>query len=345
MSATNRPTRLTEKLAVAWAPATWNDVTVLVAVSSGADSVALARALHQTRIKGEGRLILAHFNHRLRGAESDGDQAFVEDLGRELGIRVVVGAREEDGEKRRGGDQGTASEESLRELRYAFLAQSADTCGARYVATAHTRDDQVETVLLNVLRGTGLGGLAGMPRTRQLTAAATLIRPLLDVSRDEVIAYLGSLGQSFREDATNGLTTYSRNRIRHELLPLLEREYNPNVRNALLRLSQLAGEADEETDRSAAALASQVIRPLPDGLEVPSEPLRKLSDFLARSLLRSAWRWQGWPEQQMGLDQWNELLSIARLIGGPSEIWIRHRTFPGGIRAETKCGVLRLTRS
>ena len=345
MSATNRPTSLTEKLAVAWAPAVWNDVTVLAAVSGGADSVALARALHQRRIRGEGRLILAHLNHRLRGAESDGDQAFVEDLGRELGLEVVVGARDGVGEKGRGGDESAASEESLRELRYAFLAQSADKCGARYVATAHTRDDQVETVLLNVLRGTGLGGLAGMPRTRPLTAAATLMRPLLDVSRDEVLAYLDSLGQTFREDVTNRLTNYSRNRIRHELLPLLEREYNSNVRDALLRLSHLAGEADEEIDRSAAGLASQVIRPLPGGLEVPTEPLGRLSDFMARSLLRSAWRWQGWPEQQMGLDQWNELLLIARSIGGPSEIWIRHRTFPGGIRAETKGGVLRLTRS
>lgn len=344
MSATNRLTHLTEKLAVAWAPEMWNDVTVLVAVSGGADSVALVRALHQLRIKGDGRLMLAHFNHRLRGAESDEDQAFVEDLGQELGLEVMLGAREGAGERRRGGDESTASEESLRELRYAFLAQAADKSGARYAATAHTRDDQVETVLLNVLRGTGLGGLAGMPSTRLLTAAATLIRPLLDVSRDEVLAYLDSLGQTFREDSTNKLTNYSRNRIRHELLPLLEREYNPNIRDALLRLSHLAGEADEEIDRSAAGLASQIIRPLPDGLEVPSEPLRKLSDFMARSLLRSAWRWQGWPEQQMGLDQWNELLLIARSIGGPSEIWIRHRTFPGGIRAETKSGVLRLTR-
>ena len=345
MSATIRPTRLTEKLAVAWAPEMWNDVTVLVAVSGGADSVALVRALHQLRIKGDGWLVLAHFNHRLRGAESDEDQALVEDLGRELGFEVMVGAREGAEERRTGGDESAASEESLRELRYAFLARSADKCGARYVATAHTRDDQVETVLLNVLRGTGLGGLAGMPRTRLLTAAATLIRPLLDVTRDEVLAYLGSLGQSFREDATNRQTNYSRNRIRHELLPLLEREFNPHVRDALLRLSKLAGEADEEIDRSAAALASQVIRPLPDGLELPSEPLRRLSDFMARSLLRSAWRWQGWPEQQMGLDQWNELLLIARSIGGPGEIWIRHRTFPGGIRAETNSGVLRLTRS
>jgi tRNA(Ile)-lysidine synthase len=343
MTATNRRTSLTEKLAAAWPPDVWSDVTVLVAVSGGADSVTLARALHQLRIPDEGRLVLAHFNHRLRGAESDGDQAFVEDLGRELGVEVVVGEREGEGERGRDAGQGT-SEESLRELRYAFLAQTANKCGARYVATAHTRDDQVETILLNILRGTGLSGVAGIPRTRRLTEAATLVRPLLDVSREEVVAYLRLLDQSFREDATNRLPNYKRNRIRHELMPLLEREFNPHVREALVRLGRLAGEADDEIGRLASDMVSQVVRPLPDGVELSSEPLHRITDGLARAVLRAAWRWQGWPEQDMGWDEWSELLLVARSSGGPHELWVWQRTFPGGIRAETKGGVLRLTR-
>ncbi|HEX5104177.1 MAG TPA: tRNA lysidine(34) synthetase TilS, partial [Pirellulaceae bacterium] len=200
---------LISKLATDWPPDEWRDVTVLVAVSGGADSVALLRGLHQLKAAGEGRLVLAHFNHRLRGAESDADQALVEELARRLGLEAVVGARGREGEGERG-----RSEESLRELRYEFLAAAADKVGARFVATAHTADDQVETVLMNVLRGTGLAGLAGIPRVRRLTDAATLIRPLLNVTRAEVLEYLHSLGQSYRDDATNQSADYTRNRVR-----------------------------------------------------------------------------------------------------------------------------------
>src|SRR5262245_22639104 len=182
-------------LAAAWPPANWQDVTVLVAVSGGADSAALLRGLVEIRAAGEGRLIAAHFNHKLRGAESDADQAFVEQLGRELGVKVVAG--------RRAGEGGLATEESLREARYEFLTSISGVYGARYVATAHTADDQVETVLLNVLRGTGLAGLAGIPRIRQLAEATTLIRPLLDVTRADVLEFLAGLKQPFREDASN----------------------------------------------------------------------------------------------------------------------------------------------
>src|SRR5262245_33439052 len=235
-------------LAAAWPPANWQDVTVLVAVSGGADSAALLRGLVEIRSAGEGRLIAAHFNHKLRGAESDADQAFVEQLGRELGVKVVTGQREGEGERGREG----AAEESLREARYEFLTLVSGIYGARYVATAHTADDQVETVLLNVLRGTGLAGLAGIPCVRQLAEATTLIRPLLDVTRADVLEFLAGLKQPFREDASNRNLDYTRNRIRHELLPLLAREYNPQVREALRRLAQLAGEADDELSGRAA---------------------------------------------------------------------------------------------
>src|SRR5262245_36914671 len=186
---------LLAKLAADWPPETWRDVTVLVAVSGGADSVALARALYQLRAPGEGRLVLAHYNHRLRGAESDGDQAFVEELGRQLAMPVAIGRQDGEKERARAGETESAkSEEALREVRYQFLVRTANETGTRYVATAHTADDQVETVLHNILRGTGLAGLAGIPRVRPLAGAATLIRPLLSVTRAEVIDYLASLG-------------------------------------------------------------------------------------------------------------------------------------------------------
>jgi tRNA(Ile)-lysidine synthase len=227
-------------------------VTVLAAVSGGADSVALLLGLSQLRAASPGRLVAAHFNHRLRGSESEQDQAFVEELSREVGVECIVGAAAADLAAAHGG-QGL--EGAARQVRYEFLARAADQCGARYVATAHTADDQAETILHHILRGTGLAGLAGIPRTRPLTPAATLIRPLLAVTRQEVLDYLQQLGKTYRDDSTNRLTDLTRNRIRLELLPLLERDFNPQVRGALLRLGRLAEEADDWLSGQATSLA------------------------------------------------------------------------------------------
>jgi tRNA(Ile)-lysidine synthase len=331
---------LIAKLASDWPAETWQDVTVLVAVSGGADSVALARGLHELKLSGEGRLVIAHFNHRLRGAESDGDQAFVESLAAELGLAVVAGERE----RGRGGEgEKGCSEESLRELRYEFLARAAEQAGARYVVSAHTADDQVETVLHNILRGTGLAGLAGIPRVRPLTASTTLIRPLLGVTRAEVLEYLSSLGQSYREDSSNQSTSYTRNRLRHELLPLLARDYNPHVREALLRLSQIAAEADAWQQEQVGRLAATAVRNIAGGVEIDLHALQGGSEPAFRPLLMSVWRQQGWPLQDMTYDKWDQLRAFAQ-SPAPTRGVLAPETYPGNIRAERQGGVLRLTR-
>jgi tRNA(Ile)-lysidine synthase len=331
-------------LAADWPPDKWRDVTLLIAVSGGADSVALARGLSQVRAAGEGRLVLAHFNHRLRGVASDGDQAFVEELAVELGVQVVVAARGGEGARGREGEAAIdRSEESLREARYAFLMRAADEVGARYVAMAHTADDQVETVLHNLLRGTGLAGLAGIPRLRQLTGAATLVRPLLGVTRAEILEYLSWLAKPYREDVTNQCLDYTRNRIRHELLPLLEREYNPHVRAAISRVSQLAGEADAVLDHQAGQIAQHAARQVPGGMELECTLLLHESEVLSRYVLIHAWRQQGWPLQDMGFEKWDQLLAYVRApVSGRTNPPVQ--TFPGGIRAERDGTLLRLTR-
>lgn len=328
------PHPFAEQLAAAWPPEHWRDVTVIVAVSGGADSVALLRGLMEIREAGEGRLIVAHFNHGLRGPESDRDQLFVEELGRQLALEVVVGQR--DGETER---QSGASEESLRESRYEFLTRTANQVGARYVATAHTADDQVETVLLNFFRGTGLAGLAGIPKYRPLCAVATLVRPLLDVTRAEVLEYLHQLGQSCREDASNRSLDYTRNRIRHELLPLLERDYNPRVRQAIRRASQLAREAEEQLSSRSWELEDEISKPIAGGIELQTPLLGMLSDYVACAMLQQLWRLQGWPLRDMSLEKWQGLLALIRAHhDAPPE------TFPGGIRAEKLGELLRLSR-
>ena len=153
------------QLAAAWPPEDWQDVTVVLAVSGGADSVALLRAMTAVRGGGEGRLAAAHLNHQLRGAESDGDEAFVVELCGRLGIACEVG-RTPAGEL--AAESGDGIEAAARDARYRFLAATAARLGARFVATAHTADDQAETILHRILRGTGIGGLAGIARTRPL---------------------------------------------------------------------------------------------------------------------------------------------------------------------------------
>jgi len=330
--------QLLSQVAADWPPERWRDVTALVAVSGGADSVALTRALHALHHAGEGRLVLAHFNHRLRGAESDADQQFVEQLAHQLGLAIIVRTVATD---LAASGSGEGVEGAARQARYEFLIHAAGQAGARYVATAHTADDQVETILFNILRGTGLSGLAGIPRIRRLSEAATLVRPLLGVSRASVLAYLQSIGQPFRQDSTNELTQYSRNRLRHELLPLLERDYNPRVREALLRLARIAGEADEFIMCDASIGLKRCVRAVSGGVEVLAQSMASEHPLLSRYSLMAVWKSLGWPLQDMSFEKWEEL----RLMGAaPAYAAPAPRQFPGGVRAERRGDCLRLTR-
>src|SRR5688572_29033082 len=203
------------RLATDWPPAAWREVTVIAAVSGGADIVALLRALLAIRQQGAGRQVAAHCNHRLRGAESEADAAFVADLCRQLGLTCEIGIVDVS----QAANSGDGLEAAAREARYGFLKSVAARHGARYLATAHTADDQAETLLHRIVRGTGLAGLAGIPRVRPLNELTTLIRPLLGARRSEVLAYLADIGQEYRHDASNLDRRFTRNRIRHELLP------------------------------------------------------------------------------------------------------------------------------
>ena len=236
---------------------------VAVAVSGGADSVALLRVLLDLRSEMGIVLAVTHFNHGLRGEQSDADEAFVAELARENGLDFLAG---------HGNVPDYAFTTKLgieaagRELRYRWFAQLAEQQRLDSVATAHTLDDQAETVLLKFLRGAGTKGLAGIypvldlatpggssgaeaplqemavdgaaegtPLQSRVSPGVNLriVRPLLGVSREEVESYLASLSQSWREDESNLDHRFLRNRLRHELLPQLEREYNPKIRRLL----------------------------------------------------------------------------------------------------------------
>ncbi|GAB4579587.1 MAG: tRNA lysidine(34) synthetase TilS [Anaerolineales bacterium] len=216
------------------------NLPVLVGVSGGADSLCLLDVLHHFRYP----VIAAHFNHHLR-AEADEDAVFVRDVATRLGVLFVGGEGDVTGFSR---ENGLSIEEAARTLRYQFLFTQARAAHAQAVAVGHHADDQVETVLMHFLRGAGLDGLTGMrPRTilPVWDAEIPLVRPLLETSKADLLAYCQEKGYFPREDTTNQDTTYYRNRLRHALIPELE-TYNPRFRETLLRTANLLA-VDQET--------------------------------------------------------------------------------------------------
>jgi tRNA(Ile)-lysidine synthase len=298
----------------------------VVAVSGGADSVALLRALADG--PATPGLVVAHLNHRLRGAESDADAAFVAALCPHLphsaeSVDVAAVAA------------GDNLEDTARRVRYDFLARVARETGASWVTTAHTLDDQAETVLHRLIRGTGLRGLRGIAESRELAPGVKLLRPMLTVSRAEVIAYLRAIGQPWREDASNRDPAFTRNRIRHELLPLL-RTFNPEIDEALGRTAAQADEVYADIEQVAAAVLSAVERPRAGRTVVLDRAgLDGVSPHAVRELLHLVWEREGWPRGGMTLDHWQRAADVAH---GKAPAW----DLPGGIRIVGTARVARI---
>lgn len=330
---------LERQLNAAWPQSKWRDDHVLVAVSGGADSVALLRALLAAKsiAGGRGLLLAAHFNHRLRGDVADADQAWVEQLCSELGVSLAIG-QPESGQL--AAQPGDGWEATARAARYEFLRRTAEQAGARHLATAHTADDQVETVLHRILRGTGLTGLAGIPKFRLLSPSVAIVRPLLGCRRSEILSYLDDIGQAYRTDATNDELHFTRNRLRHELLPLLRGKFNADVDAAVLRLSSQAAEAQQWIAENAAGVAERcTVVESTDCVRVDVKPLIGMAPLMVREVFKAAWSAAKWPQQAMGFDEWQQL---AGLVGSGAAK--RVLNLPGGIRAERWDAEVVLTR-
>ena len=228
---------------------------VLAALSGGPDSVALLEGLLRLRKRLSFSLTAAHLNHRLRGAESDEDERFVRNLAEKRKLPLIVEARQVGRIRQR---KGGSLEEIAREARYAFLRRAAGKCGANKIALGHNSDDNVETFLMNLFRGAGLKGLSGMPLVRR-EGRFVLIRPLLEVTRDEILEFLKKENLPYREDRSNRDMTYTRNRIRHGLLPLLEKKYNPQIRRVLIETGRRLREVEEGVSALFEGLARECV--------------------------------------------------------------------------------------
>lgn len=271
-------------------------------MSGGADSVALLRGLHEVDVP----VIVGHFNHRLRGAESDADEGFVRELATQLGVTCEVGAADVAAVA---AERKENLEATARDLRYEWLASVTPPGG--WVATGHTADDQAETVLHRLIRGTGLQGLRGIAAMRLMGSEIELVRPLLTVTRDDVIGYLASLNQPFRDDSSNADLAFTRNRIRRELLPLLK-SFNPAIVTVLGRLAQ-------QTERAASVLrvaAGEGVQnaelPRAGGLLVFDRlKLVPLGDYLIAEVFRLVWERERWPMDAMTADHWERVTAIV----------------------------------
>jgi tRNA(Ile)-lysidine synthase len=275
---------------------------LLVAVSGGPDSVCLLHILVKLQEELKIKLHVAHLDHQLRGAESEADARFVSQLAQQLGIPATMEQRDVKAYQAR---QRISLEEAAREVRYAFLDEVAKSTGADRVAVGHTTDDHIETILMHLIRGTGTRGLRGLqPSTlRQSSGSSlTIIRPLLQVSRQETASYCHSHQLRPRTDASNLSLSPLRNRIRHQLLPLLQ-SYNPRVTEALLRTARIAGDDLAFLEKESARLRRRIVQRQGDTITLDREGFLKLAPALKRHLLRAA---------------------IEELLGNLKDIEVRH---------------------
>ena len=326
---------------------------VLVAVSGGADSVALLDALRQLAPAWRWRLHVAHVNHQLRGAESDADAEFVEELAAREGLHCTVQSID----VARAQQAQASPENTARRLRYRLLAACARAVGARHIALAHHQDDQAETVLLHLLRGSGLGGLTGMryagplhltddaeeaplhpARNRESSQESpvptepplTLVRPLLNVARADLRAYCARHNLPFREDSSNETTTPQRNWLRHAVFPLLETRY-PAVARTLARAAHVLEEDRAYLTAKAENWLCRHARQDPDGLLLDRDAWRALPPALQAAVLRAAVAHVAGHVQ--GLEHAHVADARATLNAGKTGVTA---AFPGGLHCRTE---------
>jgi len=275
---------------------------LVVAVSGGPDSVCLLHILTSLKEALGIELYAAHLNHQLRGAESESDAQYVASLARSLGIPATIEKRDVRAYQAR---KRISLEEAARDVRYNFLAQTAKSIGTSQVAIGHTSDDNIETILMHLIRGSGTRGLQGLcPRTERQTAdsSLTIIRPLLGISREETQHYCQEHSLSPRLDSSNLSLSPLRNRIRLKLLPLLK-GYNPRIAEALLRTARIAAGDLAFLEKEGARSWNQIARLKEDMIILDKERLLKLPSALKRQVLR---------------------LSLGKLSGGLKDIEARH---------------------
>jgi len=275
---------------------------LVVAVSGGPDSVCLLHILLSLQDRLDITIHVAHLNHQLRGDESDADARYVADLAQRLGLPATMEQRDVKAYQR---SKRLSLEEAAREVRYNFLAEVAEATGTHSVVVGHTLDDHIETILMHLIRGSGTQGLRGLQPSNQWhfgRDTLTVIRPLLEVGREETAAYCRRYRLKPRLDTSNLSLSPLRNRIRQQLIPLLE-SYNPQVTDALLRTARIASDDLAVLEEEALKLGGKIVKEQQNTVILDRRSFIRLPSALQRYLLRA---------------------SIEKLLGNLMDIESRH---------------------
>lgn len=296
--------------------------TALVAVSGGPDSVFMLHVLkgleRKLRIK---KLVVCHLDHGLRGKDSRADALFIKSLSRDMGLECAHRTMRLKRRKKR----GISTEELAREARYGFFLAAARAYGANAIATGHTIDDQAETVLMRLIKGSSLKGVAGIPPVRE-EGGIRIVRPLIEIEKSDIRKHLDANGIRYRIDATNLEPVYFRNVVRSEAIPFLEK-YNPRLKRALFNLAEHLRE-DYEFIKAEKGKAGKILKTKgPDIVRIDLKDIVVQPRALQKEILRDALEKVGGEVKKLSFRHWKEMENFIRMKRRGSSL-----DLPGGIR-------------
>lgn len=337
----NRDRPMMDAILANWPLQLWDNSRVIIAVSGGADSMALLDSLWKLSSTRE-NLYVFHCNHRQRGEESDSDASFVEEQAALRKIHCCV-TRLTDDECRH------HSEDQLRQIRYQYLKEFACRINASWIALGHNADDNIETFLHRWIRGSGIRGLRGIPSQRDFlqtdSADVKLIRPLLTVYRSTILSWLQTHAVPYRNDSSNSDCKYTRNIIRNQLIPTLDRLIGTDWKERITqRIRSNTLEHERINSQAEELLSSSIWGKQPDGsVEMPVAALTKIDWIVLREFFVGIWHIQNWPLREMSRKHWQHIETmLSRSSSNPHPMRV---DLPGHLRLEIRRGMLRIAQS
>ena len=257
---------------------------ILAGVSGGPDSITLLHILCDLKKEYSLNIIVAHLDHKFRGEESIADRKFCEQLAKKYNLEIVWEAIDVPSIAK---EKGISPEEAARMARYDFFKRAARERGIDKIAVGHTRDDQSETVLMRIIRGAGMKGLGGMSPVKEMQGYK-IIRPLIEISRKDVEDFISEEGLKFREDSSNEKTIFTRNKIRLELIPLLEKDFNPNVKEVLANMAENLQTENDFLSKYAKRKFKAASKIRNGEILIDIKKFRKLPQAIRKRVLRTA---------------------------------------------------------
>lgn len=294
---------------------------VLVGFSGGKDSMTLVHILNSLKKEFNLKIYLAHVNHKFRGKESDADTRFCKNIAERFKLGIVC---ERIDVPKVVKEKGLSAEEAARQKRYGFFAKVCKKKGIKKIAVGHNKDDQAETVLLRLLRGAGITGLGGMSPVKEMKGI-TIIRPLIEISRKEIEDFIEANRLGFRHDSSNDKTVFTRNRIRKELIPYLEKNFNPNIKELLFNMAENLREENNFIEGLAKKNFKSTAKVKKRSVYISMKKFKALPEAMKKRVLRSAlqsvkgnlrrFTYQHWKEIEKLIEE-RPVNSIVDLPGG-----------------------------